>query len=298
MPLPRLARPARLILALAAVAFSVALAPVAALAQVQFPTTPPSPPAGTAARIPSHCVALAQNVPGARVIPAAWGDPLPEGRVRLSYVNHATFALETAGGLLAATDYTGALGPAAPVPDVVTMNHAHSSHWTPSPDPRIPHVLEGWTGDGGPVATRLDLGEMLVRAVSTDIRTWSGGIEPNGNSIFIFEVAGLCIGHLGHLHHEPTPAQYALIGRLDVVMAPVDGGYTMNVETMTEVLKRFRSSLILPMHWFGEATLQRFLDGIGGEFRVVRPGSASVEVSLDSLPAEPTVMVLEPRWLD
>ena len=41
-------------------------------------------------------------------------------------------------------------------------------------------------------------------------------MERDGNSIFIFEVAGLCIGHLGHLHHELDEGHYAEIGRLDV----------------------------------------------------------------------------------
>ena len=34
------------------------------------------------------------------------------------------------------------------------------------------------------------------------------------------------VDHLGHLHQIPDDAQYAAIGRLDVVMVPVDGGYT------------------------------------------------------------------------
>ncbi|MEI4471537.1 MBL fold metallo-hydrolase [Frigidibacter sp. MR17.24] len=282
-----------------AVSLILSLVPLPVAAQVQFPTPAPEAPAAPG-RIPSHCVALARNTPGAAVIRrAAFGDALADDTVRLSYVRHATYAIETAGGLLAATDYTGTLGPADPVPDVVTMNNAHSSHWTARPDPRIAHVLQGWVADGEVPEHALDLGEMLVRNVSTDTRDWSGGTRPNGNSIFVFEAAGLCIGHLGHLHHEPTPQQYALLGRMDVVMAPVDGGYTMDTETMTRVLGRLRASLILPMHWFGEATLERFLDGLSAsEFAVSRPGTSSVEVSLTSLPARPTVMVLEPEWLD
>ncbi|MEI4487664.1 MBL fold metallo-hydrolase [Frigidibacter sp. MR17.14] len=279
-------------------ALLLALIPAAAAAQVQFPT--PSAPAAPEApgRIPSHCVALADATPGARVWRAGYGDALAEDTVRLSYVHHATYAIETAG-LLAATDYTGTLGPADPVPDVVTMNNSHSTHWTARPDPRIPNVLEGWAIDGAVPAHALDLGGMLVRNVSTDTRDWGGGTRANGNSIFVFEAAGLCIGHLGHLHHEPTPQQYALLGRMDVVMVPVDGGYTMDTETMTRVLARLRSSLILPMHWFGEGTLQRFLDGLSSsEFAIMRPGESSVEVSLTTLPSRPTVMVLEPRWLD
>ena len=71
-------------------------------------------------------------------------------------------------------------------------------------------------------------------------------MEEKGNSIFVFEMAGLCIGHLGHLHHEPDTAQYAALGRLDVVMVPVDGGYTLNLATMIRVVKRLRSSVVIP----------------------------------------------------
>ena len=42
----------------------------------------------------------------------------------------------------------GYLGIGDVVPDVVTMNHAHGTHWTADPDPRIPHVLQGWGPNG------------------------------------------------------------------------------------------------------------------------------------------------------
>jgi L-ascorbate metabolism protein UlaG (beta-lactamase superfamily) len=249
--------------------------------------------------IPSHCIALAQGVPGAVVVPAAFGQPLEAATVRISFVDHATFLIETAGGLTVATDYTGYLGTADVVPDVVTMNNAHSTHWTADPDPRIPHVLRGW-GEGAAAAEhRLDLGEMIVRNVTTDVRDrFGGGVRADGNSIFVFEVAGLCIGHLGHLHQVPSPEQYAMIGRLDVVMVPVDGGYTMDVASMADVVKRLRSSVILPMHWFSGASLETFLTEMDGAFTVVRPEMSSLELSLDTLPGQPTIMVLDPQWLN
>ncbi|MFN7595884.1 MAG: MBL fold metallo-hydrolase [Cereibacter sp.] len=257
-------------------------------------------PAAAQERIPSHCIALAQGVPGVEVIrPASFGAPLAEGRVRISYVDHATFLIETPGGLVAATDYTGFLGGADVIPDVVTMNNAHATHWTDSPDPRIAHVLRGW-GDGtNPAEISLDLGEMLVRNVTTDLRSRMGeGIRRDGNSIFIFEVAGLCIGHLGHLHQVPSPEHYAMIGRLDVVMVPVDGGYTMDTASMAGVVKRLRSSVVLPMHWFSGASLERFLADMDGAFPVVRAGTSSLEVALSDLPSQPTILVLEPSWLN
>ncbi|MBK1636830.1 MBL fold metallo-hydrolase [Rhodovulum adriaticum] len=255
-------------------------------------------PATAQERRPSHCIALADAAPGmAYVQRASFGTPLPDHTVRLSFAGHATFVIETPGGLVAATDYTGFIGPTARLPDVVTMNNAHETHFTAFPDPDIPHVLQGWADrTGAPADHHVDLGEMLVRNVPTDVRGFDRAtVRPNGNSIFVFEVAGLCIGHLGHLHHEPTPEQYAALGRLDVVMAPVDGGLTLDLSTMIRVLTRLRSSVVIPMHWFGQSSLERFLAGISDAFAVERPGTSSLEVSLRSLPSRPTVVVLQPR---
>ena len=249
-------------------------------------------------RRPSHCIAIADAAPGISYIQkAAWREPVPEFSVRISYINHASFLIQSPGGLNVVTDFTGFLGGADLVPDVVTMNHAHETHWTANPDERIPHVLPGWGEFGKGIEHHLDLGEMLVRNVSTDIRSRWGGTEDLGNSIFVFEVAGLCVGHLGHLHHVPNDEQFAALGRLDVVMAAVDGGTTMPLPDMIKVVQRLKSSIVIPMHWFSTYTLDAFLLGIAEDFQVERTGKSWLEVSLRTLPSQPTVMVLQPRYL-
>lgn len=248
-------------------------------------------------RMPSNCFALAQ-VPVERVWRASIGEPIDAAHVRIRYLNHASFAIEAEGGTLAVTDYTGFIGNPDVVPDVVTMNNAHSTHWTSNPDPRIPHVLPGWPQEGQPAFYELDLGSMLVRNVTTDTRGPFGeGARADGNSIFVFEAGGLCIGHLGHLHQIPDDAQYASIGRLDVVMVPVDGGYTMSTEAMAEVVSRLRASVVIPMHWFSGASLTTFLAEMEGQFQVVEVGGPDLELSLQDLPGSPTIMVLEPEYI-
>lgn len=257
-------------------------------------------PVAAQERKPSHCIAIADASPEFRYVRnASFGAPLDEFTVRLNYIAHASFLLEGPGGFTAVTDYTGFLGDTAFFPTVATMNKAHTTHWTPTPDPRIPHVLPGWAPDGNnPVAHYLDLGEVLVRNVPTDIRSGFGAVsEPLANSIFVFEIAGLCIGHLGHLHHDLSDSQIAALGRLDVVMAPVDGGYTLPLPDMISLLKRLRSSVILPMHWFGDFTLESFVAGMQEEFRVEWRTDSHIEVSLRTLPSDPTVVVLRPAWL-
>ncbi|TNF23399.1 MAG: Zn-dependent hydrolase [Rhodobacteraceae bacterium] len=256
------------------------------------------PAAAQEQRRPSHCIAIADAAPGLRYLhKAAWTDPVPEYSVRLHYISHASFLIQTRGGLEAVTDFTGFIGNADLIPDVVTMNHAHDTHWTANPDPAIPHVLPGWGAFGEGIEHHLDLGEMLVRNVSTDIRSPMGGTEEKGNSIFVFEVEGLCIGHLGHLHHEPNDAQYAALGRLDVLMVPVDGGYTMGLDAMVRVVDRLKSSVILPMHWFSGASLNRFLDDVSDRFVIDRRDGPELVIGLRDLPSRPTVIVLQPSWL-
>ena len=238
----------------------------------------------------SRCLAMAGTPPGAIPVgyrPAA----LSKNEVQITYVTHATFRIESADGTTIATDYAGFAG-AGPLPDVVTMNHAHETHFTYLPDPKIKHVLRGWNPAGGPARHNLKVGDFLIRNVPTDIRNWIGEREKDGNSIFIFEVAGLCIGHLGHLHHELAPEDLAHIGQLDIVMAPVDGSMTLDHESMVRTLKVLKARLIIPMHAFGPTSLAAFLQRMGTKFALHDTEKSTVVVSADKLPSTPTIMVM------
>ncbi|WP_282157386.1 MBL fold metallo-hydrolase [Shimia thalassica] len=253
-------------------------------------------PALSEDRRPSHCIALAQ-APGLEYLhKASFRDPVERHHVRISYIAHASFLIQSDDGTSAITDFTGFFGNVDFRPDAVTMNHAHDTHWTAFPDPAIPHVLRGWDESGGIADHHLDLGSMLIRNVPTDIRRFDG-VEENGNSIFVFEVGGLCVAHLGHLHHEPNAAQYAALGRMDVVLAAVDGGMSLDAPTMMRVLRKVKARIVIPMHWFEGWTLNAFLTGMSDTYDVINTGESALEVSLRSLPARPTIHVLAPRYL-
>ena len=113
---------------------------------------------------------------------------------------------------------------------------------------------------------RSSVDDVFIRNVPTDIRS-GGAMEADGNSIFIFEVAGLCIGHLGHLHHRLEDAHYAAIGRLDIVMVPIDGGMTQSLANMREITDRLHSSIVLPMHRHS-TPIGEFTGMMGEEFEV------------------------------
>ena len=245
--------------------------------------------AGPALALQSDCLAMASREPG--IMPAAYTPAALEAdQVRITYIGHSSFIIESPGGTRIVTDYAGNAG--GIVPDAVTMNHAHRSHYTDVPDPAISHVLRGWNPDGGPAQHDVEIGDIRIRNVTTDIRGGLTAREKDGNSIFIFEVAGLCIGHLDHLHHLLGPDYMGLIGRLDIVMVPVDGGYTMSQAAMLEVLRTIKARIVIPMHYFGPATLNRFIGTMGQDFELEVSTNPERIVSVNNLPARPKLLVL------
>jgi L-ascorbate metabolism protein UlaG (beta-lactamase superfamily) len=216
---------------------------------------------------------------------------LRESEVRLTYVGHSTFLIESPRLVRIATDYNDYVKPPV-LPDIVTMNHAHTTHYTDAPDPAIKFVLRGWNEDGSPAAHDISFQDVRVRNVPTNIRDWAGGTERHGNSIFLFEVAQLCIAHLGHLHHTLTKQQLDDIGRLDVVLAPVDGTYTLDLDGMMEVLHALKAPLMIPMHYFSALTLERFLDRARESWEVSINDTPSIVLSRANLPKDPKVLVL------
>ncbi len=237
---------------------------------------------------------VAQNSP--RVIPSAFRlAALAGDQVRITYAGHSTFLLESPRAVRVATDYNDYVRPPV-LPDIATMNHAHSTHYTDSPDPGIAHVLRGWASEyGKPVRHDLQVKDVRVRNVPTNIRDYGGGTERHGNSIFVFEIANLCIAHLGHLHHTLNQQQMNEIGRIDAVLVPVDGSYTLDLDGMVEVLEGLKAPLMIPMHYFSAYTLARFLDRMREKFDVEMAETPSVVISKATLPAKAKVLVLPGR---
>jgi L-ascorbate metabolism protein UlaG (beta-lactamase superfamily) len=243
----------------------------------------------------SECLAMANASPRATPVSLTAAAANTDA-VAITYAGHSTYYIDTPGGVRIATDFSGAYTTGR-LPDVVTMNRAHSTHYSLFPDPRIPLVLHGWNDDGSPARINRRVGDVLIRNVTTDIRRYlfdnsDAEMIKDGNSIFIFEVAGLCIGHLGHLHVKLDDSHFAAIGRLDVVMVPIDGTYTMSLDGISDITRRLRASVVLPMHRF-MTPLDDFMRRIGQDFAIDQRTERTLSISRDTLPPTPTVIILD-----
>ncbi len=237
-------------------------------------------------------LARAACTPVASLKPHLWRASTADPSLAITFLGHASFMIETTGGVRAVTDYSGQFGPAEP-PDIVTMNRAHGMHHTLSPDPRIRHALRGWQDGPDPPRHNLLLRDMRVTNLPTNIRDFGGGTMVNGNSVFIFESAGLCVAHLGHLHHLLLPADLDALGRIDVLMIMVDGGYSLGHRDAVALIEQIHPRLVLPMHYFSEYNLARFLSLMREQnYAIELSDKPTIEVSRSTLPVQPTVIAL------
>ena len=244
-----------------------------------------------------QCVGMA-NAPGRSLVQPVAGKlaqaQKSHGAVRITFIGHASFLIESPQGVRIVTDYNDYVRSPV-VPDIATMNISHDSHFSTAPDPRIKHVLPGWNPKGGPAEHDLKIGDVHVRNISTNTRDWGGGTREFGNSIFVFEIGGLCIAHLGHLHHTLTVQQLGQIGQMDVLLVPVDGGYTLDLDGLTEVLKALKARVMIPMHMFSSYGLERFLRRVRDDFEVVENAVPTTTVSRTTLPEKQQILVLPGR---
>jgi L-ascorbate metabolism protein UlaG (beta-lactamase superfamily) len=257
---------------------------------------PPGPAAPPTSELADRCPGLiASDTP--RLVPANFRVARGSDEVRITYAGHSTFLIESPRLARIATDYNDYVRPPV-LPDIVTMNHAHSTHYTDRPDPGIKHVLRGWgPSPDKPARHDVTYQDVRVRNVPANIRSWmDGGTERHGNSIFVFEMAQMCIAHLGHLHHTLNQQQLNELGRVDIVFVPVDGGATLDLDGMIEVLTALKAPLMIPMHYFSAYTLNRFLSRVKEqEWDVEYSDTPSLLVSKTKLPAKPKIVVLPGR---
>jgi L-ascorbate metabolism protein UlaG (beta-lactamase superfamily) len=246
----------------------------------------------TAARAAGCTGPVASGTP--RIVPAAYGSATIAGHVQLTFIGHATFLIESPGGVSIATDYNDYVRPSY-TPDVATMNHAHSTHYTDVVEAGVKLVLRGWNSGGGVPRYDLTFGDVHIHSVPTNIRNGVGGTEYAGNSIFEFDVGGVCIAHLGHLHHTLTPEHLADLGQVDVLLVPVDGTWTLSHEDAVTVIEQIKPPLVIPMHYFGNYVLDAFLGRLADRYPVKRSAVADVALSRDTLPASTEILVLPGR---
>jgi L-ascorbate metabolism protein UlaG (beta-lactamase superfamily) len=174
-----------------------------------------------------------------------------------------------------------------PQANIVTVSHPHPGH----------SYIDGVNGEykviKGP-------GEYELKDVYiTGIATWHDadkGQKLGRNTIYVLEIEGVTLCHLGDLGHQLSSELLEEVGDIDVLFLPVGGISTIGGATAAEIVRRVTPKVAIPMH-YKTPTLKRdlepvdrFLKEMGIKEKVSQP---KLSVSRSNLPAATQVIVLE-----
>jgi len=219
----------------------------------------------------------------------------------LTWYGQSCFLLESSTGTRIVMDpipaNIGYLPPADLHADAVTVSHEHQDHNNVALVRGKPRILRGLTPDKkGWMKIDEKVKDISVRSVGV-YHDGKQGAENGLNTVFVFEVGGVRIAHLGDLGHALTDQQISAIGSVDVVLVPVGGVGTIDARLATQVVDEIRPRLAaVPMHYRTDpltikdlATVDGFLTGRPNVRR--ETGTRLAITGLRSRPSAETVIM-------
>ncbi|MDI3534903.1 MAG: hypothetical protein PWQ82_1268 [Thermosediminibacterales bacterium] len=210
--------------------------------------------------------------------------------MKIKWFGHACFGLTSQDGIRLVTDpFDGSIGYEVPrtEADIVTVSHDHYDH----------NYVEALVGEPVVVKTteKRSIKGIQIYGVET-FHDKERGEKRGGNIVFVFEIDGIQVCHLGDLGHVLTKEQVSKIGPVDILMIPVGGTFTINACEALEVVSQLKPKLIIPMH-FKTPDVNLPIDGVekfleksmGGE----KLEKNFIEITADELTDEPKTIVLD-----
>lgn len=166
--------------------------------------------------------------------------------MKLTYLGHAAFQVDTDAGLSIVLDpyRSGALGgrvahgPIRAPADLVVVTHYHEDHGWIGGVPGSPTVVDGPGRFGGV--------DFRVAWIPHDD---SGGDHMGLSRMMAFTVDGIGVLHPGDIGREPTHQELARLGRVDLLLLPVGGTFTLPIAQAEALRQRLKPRWTVPMHY-------------------------------------------------
>jgi len=117
------------------------------------------------------------------------------------------------------------------------------------------------------------------------------------NIIFKFMVDEIVFAHMGDLGHIPDESTFDKLKGIDILMIPVGGIYTINANDATEITRKIKPSIVIPMH-YKETDSKLEVDTVDtflGKWDTYKKGGHSSRISKDTLPDKTEVQVMDSK---
>ncbi len=214
--------------------------------------------------------------------------------MKIKWLGHAAFLITSEEGVKIITDpfepgtFGVDYGKIEDAADIVVVSHEHPDHNYVKGVPGSPRVVR-------------DTGSHQVKGIEfigiAGYHDDSDGSQRGPNNRFCFTVNGIRLCHLGDLGHRLSDKQIAAIGKVDVLLTPMAGNFTLDAAGAHRVIDQVKPRVVIPMHYrtdrcpnFPVSDVEPFLTG---KTNVKRLDTAEAELKSDKLPAATEIVVLK-----
>ena len=173
-----------------------------------------------------------------------------------------------------------------PEADIVTVSHFHTGH----------SYIAGVANEPKRIKSpgEYEIGGTFITGVATFHDNRKGDLRGK-NTIYIIEMDGITLCHLGDLGHPLDPHLIEEIGDIDILFLPVGEVSTMPIDTAVEIVRQLEPPIVIPMHYKTEAftgdlsPVDKFLDKMRIRELEARP---KLSITSSSLPSSTQTIVL------
>jgi len=210
--------------------------------------------------------------------------------MEINYLGHSCFRLKGKDNTILIDPFDESVGKLAKQKcDILLNTHAHSDHNNNDVATDNKIFIEN--------PGEYEIGGTFIYGFPT-FHDDKQGTERGKNTIYLIDIEGYTVLHLGDLGHDLTKELLEKVGEVDVLMVPVGGNYTIDAKKAVNIISQIEPRFVIPMH-YKTATLgkdieidsvDKFLDEMGAED--VKSEDKLTLSSRTNLPEETTVVIL------
>jgi L-ascorbate metabolism protein UlaG (beta-lactamase superfamily) len=215
--------------------------------------------------------------------------------MKIKWYGHSAFQITTEKGIRIIIDpyepgaYNGALsyGKITDEADIVLTSHNHPDHnYIKDIQGEYEHISEA--GD-------YKIRNVKIKALPS-FHDNSSGKERGQNLIFVIAADNLILVHAGDIGHELDSDLFKKIGKVDILLLPVGGFFTIDAAMAQKIMNDINPSITVPMHYktekcnFPITPIENFTKN-QDNVRVLN--KSEIEINKNSLPKKPEIIVLQ-----
>ena len=207
----------------------------------------------------------------------------------ITWLGHSCFRIKGSQAVIITDPYPPDLGYSLgnPAANIVTVSHQHPSHSYTQGIGGEPRLI---TGPG-----EYEISGILIIGIAA-FHDAERGRKRGKNTVYLMEIDGITVCHLGDLGHVLTAEQIEEIDDVDVLLLPVGGVSTIDSPMAAEVIRQLEPKVVVPMHYKTQALnwelepVEKFLKEMGMERVDSQP---KLSLSRSNLPASTQVFLLD-----